>query len=234
MKAVDTLYLSNAPKNGSHNGYIVRTLKNYYDDEEIYETQKLRYQIFCQERGWLLENEDGCEWDRYDVCAIHFAAFTIDGLAGCVRLIQHSSIGFMLENEFRKTLGGKQLPLDREHSVEISRLCVRTGLPNTRKIVEGLYKAMYQWSKINDKKYWYIVVEEKYLRVLQRQCFPFKQIGPGYEWKKGVLSVPAVLDQEELEKVLSIKRSKFFKWLKESHLRWEDAPEFELNGAYSL
>jgi N-acyl-L-homoserine lactone synthetase len=218
-------------KNTNQNGYTIRTLKNYYDEAAIYSTQRLRYQIFCQELGWVLQNEDGREWDQYDIFAVHFAAFTDIGLAGYVRLIQPSPIGFMLENEFRRTLGNEELCLDKEHSVEISRLCIKTGLQNSAQITKGLYKAMYQWSKINNKTYWYIVVEMKYFLLLLRQCFPFKQIGPGYEYEEGILSVPAVLDLGEADKVLAAKRPKFLTWLTESHLRWEDAPEFELNGA---
>ena len=135
----------------------------------------------------------------------------------------------LLEKDFAKILGKETLVIDKKSSIEISRLCLKPGVKNPKKISEGLYKAMYQWSFINRKRYWYIVVEKKYLAGLLRQSFPFRQIGPGFEFEPGTLSVAAVLDLDELDETLGIKRPQFMLWLGETHLEWEDSPDFEID-----
>ena len=51
---------------------------------------KLRYDVYCIERAFLPQDEsyEGMEFDDYDDCATHFAAYTMDeSLIGTVRLV---------------------------------------------------------------------------------------------------------------------------------------------------
>jgi N-acyl amino acid synthase of PEP-CTERM/exosortase system len=102
--------------------------------DEIEECYRLRYEVFCVERGFLpCEDYPGqLESDAYDAHALHFLASHLHGEpAGTARLVLNSPLGLPmvphcpLDAGFR-FLADPQHPL-RHRYAEISRLAVSRG-----------------------------------------------------------------------------------------------------------
>lgn len=72
------------------NRQIFRAYQGHRPGEVPNELFKLRYDVYCIERAFLKADDsyDGMEFDDYDDCAIHFAAYTMEeSLVGTVRLV---------------------------------------------------------------------------------------------------------------------------------------------------
>ena len=88
---------------------------------ELEETFRLRYRVYCEERGFERpeDHPDGLEVDRFDVHARHFASYNSGGnMVGTVRIILHSDEGFPIERNCRldedRPLCEAAVPLYRE------------------------------------------------------------------------------------------------------------------------
>jgi len=69
------------------------------DSNLLEQIQRLRFQVYCQERNFLDANHypDGRETDKYDRNSLHFCAVDGSGnVAAAVRLVLHSEHGFPL------------------------------------------------------------------------------------------------------------------------------------------
>lgn len=96
--------------------------------EECY---RLRYQVFCVERGFLPcgDYPDGLETDAYDAHSLHFLARHLRGEpAGTARLVLHSPLGLPMTPHCELNAGFAFL-VDPQHPrghryAEISRLAV--------------------------------------------------------------------------------------------------------------
>ncbi len=196
-------------------GLIARNI----DPDDIYEreeAQHLRYKVFVEELGWFSPDQfkEKKESDKYDEHAVSFGVFDYLGhLVGFARFVLPNK-EFMIEKEFRELVRGIQIRKDNE-TVEISRLAI---LPDLRKSREGfrvamlLYKVLYQWSIMNGFRYWYMVVEKRYLKVLQSYGFPCQQISLIKEYQPGVSSLVAMLDLRKAEGKVKKGNPELFKW----------------------
>lgn len=92
--------------------------------KEIY---RLRYQVYCVERGFLPAGafEEQMETDEYEACSTHFAAYTReDEIVGTIRLVQPCpDQSYPFEAHCRLFDGF--CPPPRELTGEVSRLAVR-------------------------------------------------------------------------------------------------------------
>ncbi len=96
-------------------GALVRRIQTF---EELETAYHIRYQIYCEEYHMVPKENcsHGREVDEFDQHSIHFL-LRVDGrVVGCLRLINDSSLGFLIEKEF-------SLPFDlvRSQTVEPSR-----------------------------------------------------------------------------------------------------------------
>lgn len=88
---------ANHPQNRTVKQYFVFSLVN--DSTEMRENFKIRYQVYCLERGFLDPKyyPEGQESDPYDAHALHVLASHRTGHgAGTARLVLHSSLGLPL------------------------------------------------------------------------------------------------------------------------------------------
>ena len=88
----------------------------------------LRFEVYCQECGFLSEQDypDARESDEHDARSIHFCAVDLrEELAGYLRLVPADAQGqFPFQEHCPGLFGGVTLP-DAHQAGEISRLMVR-------------------------------------------------------------------------------------------------------------
>ena len=195
-------------------GLLVRTLVG---EEEYRQAYRLRHRVYSEKLGWVPSSPDGLEVDSYDASATSVGLFSETGrLLGLFRVLP--GLGpFMLEDEFRSMLvPGTQLRKN-EDTIEVTRLTLdpefcSNGLSRYMFLV--LLKGIYQWSLNNNIRYWYKVVEKRFLRVFQALGFPADPISPVIAIPPaGALSVAAVLDLEKLRFLAAKNRPEFLRWI---------------------
>ncbi|WP_200373339.1 PEP-CTERM/exosortase system-associated acyltransferase [Thiocystis violacea] len=113
-------------------------------EEDIASTYRIRYQVYCLERGFLDASHypEGLERDAFDAHAVPILARHEQGEpAGTARLVMPSALGFPLEGHCRFS-PGREVPSDTTgpfpaRYVEISRLAVSRAF--RRRKGDGLY-----------------------------------------------------------------------------------------------
>lgn len=196
---------------------------------ELEEVYRLRYRVYCEERGFEKpeDHPGGLERDGYDRHSIHFGAFNEMGeLIGTARIILNSGNGFPLEKNcvLKKDLSC----LDREKLGEISRLALKreyrrraedhyiyndegepppelSSPPNDRRqrheIVIGLYKLIYIESRKMGLTHWYTVMAKGLYLLLNRMGIFFQPIGPAIEYHGQ--RIPYLGDIDDIERVVA-------------------------------
>ncbi|MCL4743904.1 MAG: PEP-CTERM/exosortase system-associated acyltransferase [Burkholderiaceae bacterium] len=172
----------------------------------------LRYQVYCQERGFLrpIDYPKGLESDRYDEIALHFGAFHPDGtLGGTVRLVPGALHQLPMSSHCGVDQASLPPGLDTAELAEVSRLAVSrrfrrratdrdlpdeladiapgTGRNTMRRqgnpgLVLGLYRTMYQHSKRLGIDVWFAAMEPSLVRLLGRMFFRFRAVGPEVDY----------------------------------------------------
>lgn len=194
--------------------YVVKSLE--YDDE-LREARRLRHKVYAETVKWVPSSPDELEVDLYDTWSTSIGLFSHTGkLSGVIRLLP-SSGPFMLESDFRACLlPGYEIRKEPDTN-EITRLTIdptsmEKGLSSRMLLV--LLKGLYQWLLVNDIRYSYMVVEKRFLRVLNVLGFPARAISPCQALPPaGALSVAALLDWEEFQYENAKKRPAFLEWM---------------------
>ncbi len=212
-------------------------------DEGLFQAvQKLRYQVYCEECGFLKAEDcpNGLELDEHDVNSAHFVALNLQQeLAGYVRLVRPDAVQtFPFQMHCVALMDGVVLP-PAEHSAEISRLMVHrdyrrrhgehppvgTSVDESKppaairelrnpspQILLNLYRQMYAYSLRNDIRYWYAAMERSLARILTRMNFGFQQIGPATDYYGPV--APYVADLRVLEHQLGQQNPDLLAWMR--------------------
>lgn len=223
------------------------SISNYFTAHEIFtwspsfpEAQELRYQVYCEECGFLQRESfpDKRERDEYDAHSAHFV--TLDrqeDIAGYVRLVlpklRHA---FPFQVQGVTLLDDVVLP-PPELSAEISRLIVKnkyrrrhgerapagvsseevvSAVPRelrnpSPQILLNLYREMYAYSVQQGIRYWYAAMERALARLLVRMNFGFQQIGPFIDYYGPV--APYVADLRVLEFQLARQDPALLAWM---------------------
>lgn len=171
------------------------------------EIQRLRYQVYCVERGFLVAENypDGCEADEFDRHALHFCDLAKpDVVAGAVRIVFPSDAGLPLLR-YCSIFPEQESALRRARVAEISRLVVsrhcREG--NRAGIVYRLYRDCYQAAKRFGVTHLLAASEKSLVRLLTRFGFPMYLIGPDAEFAGRV--TPFAIDIAQLDRVILSK-----------------------------
>ena len=211
-------------------------------DQEFFRSiEELRYQVYCEECGFLAPQDypSKRETDEYDANSAHFAAQNrSQQLVGYVRLIFPDALqSFPFQTHCVSILDGVILPPPAQ-SAEISRLMVhkhyrrRDGekppagfssaepeapRPNDKRnpspqIMLTLYREMYVYSVNNNIRYWYAAMERSLARILTRMNFGFQQIGPFTDYYGPV--APYVGDLRVLEYQLGQRDPALLRWMR--------------------
>ena len=74
---------------------------------EILDSQRLRYKVYVEEKGWEPPNEYELENDVYDDSSYHFGVYVDEELIGSARLIDGRRIGLPI---FSRLSGREKTP----------------------------------------------------------------------------------------------------------------------------
>ncbi|MDH5741586.1 MAG: GNAT family N-acetyltransferase [Nitrospira sp.] len=193
---------------------LIRTLEGKADMTQAY---KLRHRVFAEQLHWVAKGHHGLEFDAYDAFATSVGIFDGGGeLRGMFRMV-NSTFPFMLESEFRACL----LPtceIRKTHdAAEITRLAVDPTLTDkglSNRLMQVLFKGVYQWSMHNDVRYLYMVVEKRFLRVLRGMGFTCEAISPAVSLPPAqAVSIAAVLDWEQFHQTCPDKQPSYYSWM---------------------
>jgi N-acyl amino acid synthase of PEP-CTERM/exosortase system len=172
---------------------------------------RLRYEVYCLERQFLEASDYplGLEFDKFDRRSVHVGAVDRMGaLAGTARLVlpMHGTLP-TLDHCALEPLTGP-LWTARRRWVEVSRLSVsRTygrresgtdlAFGDRGDVLITVSKAVYLASKRLGATHWLVSIERSLARLLTRCGFPFRQLGPQFDYLGAV--APYSMDLAEFE-----------------------------------
>jgi acyl homoserine lactone synthase len=193
---------------------LVKTLSAERDLSASYH---LRHQVFADRLQWVAKSDDGLEVDSYDAFATSVGLFDEERkLRGVFRMVS-PPYPFMIESEFSPCLLPNYEIRKERDTVEITRLALDPTLVGkglSIRLMQILFKGVYQWSIQNDVRYLYMVIEKRFLRVLRGMGFPCEAISPAVSLPPaGALSIAAVLDWKEFHVTCPEKQPSFFRWM---------------------
>lgn len=199
-------------------GLSVRTVTGDDDKVAVY---TLRHKVYCEHLCWVPASITGLEIDAYDQGAAHIGAFRQDGkLAATMRFIPHDG-PYMLEREFLAVLPpGYRIRKGRD-TAEVTRLATLAPLERdpaaNRFVLDVIFKGMYAWSRANQIRRLYFVVESALFRLMQSRGFPVEALGPARSvLPGGPLCLAVLLDWELLGRHTGGgAKDRYVKWLRE-------------------
>lgn len=182
---------------------IVNQVVSKRDKEQIY---RLRYRVFCEEKKYLSPEQahSGLEYDEFDQHSVHYMILNPNGEAiGTIRLVLDSPIGFPVSRHFEIPQADRTI-----HMAEVSRLAVCKSVSNMRHAVMlHLCKAIYDYSIESRINYWYAILDDPVLRLMQRLGFVFNKVGEG-KYCFGNVTSPYLLSLEETMARLEVNKPK--------------------------
>lgn len=162
-----------------------------------------RYKVY-EEIGYI-HYSDGCknglESDIYDEYSDHFLALDSNGeVAGCLRLIHNSPIGYPTDNEFE--YDRKHHCFESEKTSELSRIFIDRKYRNykeSKRLIRGLvFYLAYPRIQQYGITCCFGNCEPSFLKLLQRIRIPYTAIGEPQEFM-GMSKAPSILFVSELE-----------------------------------
>lgn len=193
--------------------------------DEVCGYQRLRYESFVLHKGWVKADpaQPGLETDHYDPYCYHLGVFQGPHLVAYLRALPwEADPGFMLEHEFRDLLTA-EAALDLAHAgnVELSRLVVAppagSGPRESLVVAELLFKLLYQLGKRQDWEAYYIVLEEAWLRILNRRFeLPFAPLGVPHIYPNGTKTLAAHARCDALEESIKQTSPVKYRWYQQS------------------
>ncbi|MFA6587851.1 MAG: GNAT family N-acetyltransferase [Patescibacteria group bacterium] len=201
--------------------------KNFFfyttkDPEELKGLYKIRFEVYCEEYGYIDKNktENGLEHDEWDEHSEHFIIRDINKeIAASVRLILDSPSGFPIEKHFQLDID-LNINYNRKEIAEISRLIVISKY-RKKHLMFVLLKGIYLFVKTKNIKNVFSVMDDKLYPLLIKLGIPFKKIGKpslyqGYTY-------PCVLNVKELEEELQQNNKKFYNYLTDGIIKFDDS-----------
>lgn len=195
------------------------------DQDEVVAYQKLRYHCFVLRKGWVPADpaNPGRETDRYDPFCHHLGVFHGPNLVAYLRVLPwQAEPGFMLEHDFRDLLHDYDtMNLRKAGHVELSRLVVAppagSSRSETAELAELLFKLVYNLGKQLGWTGYYIVLEEAWLRTLNRRFkLPFAPIGVPQTYPDGTRALAAFADCKSLERAMLESAPDKYHWYREN------------------
>ena len=204
--------------------YVARLIEEA-DEDEVRTYQMLRYECFVQRKGWVKDDpaNPGLEIDHYDPHCYHLGVFqeTPRGaqLVAYLRALPwQEQSGLMLQYEFHDLVSEEAAGgLAQEGNVEISRLVVAqppgSGRAESAVLAELLFKLVYGLGKCLGWTTYYIVLEEAWLRVLNRRfAIPFAPLGAPQTYADGTRTLAAYAACETMEESMQRSAPAKYNW----------------------
>lgn len=190
--------------------FLARHLESENNLKLLEETYRLRYQVYCQESGFLPEEPykaDGLESDVFDEKSEHIiveekASAAAPLLCGTIRLVHYSNELGLPTRHFFPDLDTILPDVPRDEIGEISRLCISKNY--RRRLSDGLYgiesytgeaqhkrrkypivlillfRKMYLVSQRVGIKYWLATIEERLAEVLAKYSIHLNPLMDGF------------------------------------------------------
>lgn len=165
------------------------TVRRIFLTEELSEVFRLRYQVYCLERGYESPEDHPCglEHDEYDQYSIHFIAKVCDVPVGTVRLITPNPLDLPVERYCR--VDAHSICHGSSKIAEISRLAVSSEAVRQCSISKGyvtsrLIKELFQANRLFnlDINYVFVVMSQALERRMQRCGIGFIKAGEPVEY----------------------------------------------------
>ncbi|HKB12367.1 MAG TPA: PEP-CTERM/exosortase system-associated acyltransferase [Vicinamibacterales bacterium] len=181
------------------------------------QSYRLRYQVYCHERGFLPAESypDGLERDAFDRTSTHVGVIDLEGsLVATGRAVSLATIGLGLPL-FRhcRIFANETELIDPDYNVvEISRVAIsrayrrpRGDAAAQRREVRGeafltLLKGLYHVTTRMDATHWLAAIEKPLHRLLLQHGFPFRVIGPEANYAGPV--APYLMNLREFDEVI--------------------------------
>ena len=193
--------------------FLVKALES---EEELRQAYHLRHRIFAETLRWVPERNNQLESDVYDAWSTSIGLFSDQQLLGIVRMTP-APFPFMLESEFSACLAGSHRVRKDLDTAEITRLALDPAIRDkslSARLMLTLIKGIYQWALVHDIRYFYLVVEHRFLRVLRGLGIPCDPLGlPVALPPAEALSIAAIMDIVKCEKALARKRPQLMEWM---------------------
>ncbi len=177
------------------------------DPQLMDESHRLRYQVYCVERGFLNPEDypDQREQDEFDRYSLHLGVVDPEGmLLATARLVKVNIVGLPLFRHCRIYPREFELFHETTRVVEISRLCVSRTLRRRHigatTVAISLYRAIYQASKRNGFTHWLVATEPSLQRLLASLKVPFREVGPSTDYYGPV--APYLVDLSRWDEVI--------------------------------
>ncbi|MCE5312362.1 MAG: GNAT family N-acetyltransferase [Nitrospiraceae bacterium] len=200
--------------------YFKRAVTN----EELYDVYRLRYRVYCIERGYE-DPEDhpyGIETDDYDLHSIHIIGYVKGTAVGTARLILPNPAGFPVEKHCNINL--RDLCTDRNRTAEISRLAVSCNAIKPENICKslvtlGLIRELCSIINQMDIRYVASAMTRSLERMLAKSGIHFTQAGAPVEYHG--IRIPYYTAVSEITQNLLNSRKDIFDLLNLSALRMD-------------
>jgi N-acyl-L-homoserine lactone synthetase len=196
-------------------------LKFQLKGKKLLDSYRLRAKVFCQELKWVGDNNTTFEIDEFDKISNHLGIINAKkDVVGTLRFTAHQHEWFM-ERYFPQLLPENFDKLKLPTSVEISRMAVENNIraccnAEGKKIVDLLYKGIFQYCQARKITNTYLVVSTAIFRHFRMHRMPIRVISPVVVMPDGVKTVSAVLDWNTLYQSNNIKDQIFLEWLRGS------------------
>ena len=192
------------------------TFKKVETEDELNEVYKLRFKVYCQERGFEPETAypEQCEIDEYDAYSIHFIAKIGLETVGTLRLILDNPNGFPMERCCKLNVYDKHLKKNKTAEFSrfaISKEIVKSTGSDRREIVLGLFKQAYQESKNLRINYFYAVMGRGLQKLLTKCGIIFIQVGPLIDYHG--LRAPYISEIKAIEESMFMKNIDLFRFI---------------------
>jgi len=193
------------------------TFKKAETQDELNQIYKLRFKVYCLERGFESESDypNQCELDEYDVYSTHFIAKNDNETVGTVRLILNNPLGFPIEKYCNLNISAIN-GIDRRQVAEISRFAIsKEGINSIcydrHHVVLNLFREIYQESKNLGITYVCAAMSKSLQKLLRRCGIVFFQAGPIVEYHGS--RAPYISGIKSLEASIFMKNSNLFRLL---------------------
>jgi N-acyl-L-homoserine lactone synthetase len=188
-----------------HSAFRARTIDD--DPELLDESYRLRYRVYCLERGFLdaADYPDGREIDEFDEHSVHLGVFDAEGtMIGTARLIKPNPHGFPM---FRYcAFFPEVMPPDAPDValVEGSRLAISRHYMRRRRRTEplcDLMKALVTCARRVGANHLIAASEPALARRLAHFGFPYRISGPTADYYGPVAA--CLMDLDELDEIVA-------------------------------
>jgi N-acyl-L-homoserine lactone synthetase len=197
--------MAKATNNGTREVIEGRVIDN--DQDLMDQSYRLRYQVYCVERGFLNAGNypDRLERDEFDRYSLHVGVIDRQrDLIATSRLVQVSMRGLPLFRHCQIFPQETELYCETHRIVEVSRLCMSRQLRHRGQgrasVAATLYRALYQASKRAGFTHWLVCTEHSLQRLVTGFGFPFRPIGPMTDYFGPV--APFMMDLQEFDQVI--------------------------------